>query len=227
MVIAEIVRNTYFVSSLTPIAPFIWTGYTHNYEFMPDWEATLGDIFTRTGQKDKVMQVTRGSLNKYIQASSYNDCIAQEMSFYFDETLQQVYIHTEHEYCPVTSAYDYGYSFGVCSSMQGVIYIGDYEYLPLIKSIPDIEQEADVTGSSQPTGMTGSILLDNHSIPDQITQLPRGELDFLLEESVYGNDVFIYDYEDSVLIPVACLYIDDVEHTLEEVSLDLQDKRFA
>lgn len=227
MTICDLVRNKQYVTSLTPVAPFIYTGYTERYTLPSAWGSSLDDTIFATGRKEKVLQVTRDFFNKYLQMDTYNECIAQEASFYFNKTDQQVFIHIEHSYSPIVSVVDYGYSFGICSSMSGTTYIDDYEYLPLIESIPDVEQEADVIGSSKPTGMTGSMVLNNISIPDPVTTIPRGELDFLLDESVFGNDVFVYDYDGTTLTPVVCLYIDDFDHSTEQVSFNLQDKRFA
>jgi hypothetical protein len=227
MIIAEMSRNTNFVSSLTPYAPFIWTGYTNNYEYSDTWGTTLGDVLLNTGRLQKVIQVTRDFVNKYIKADTYNDCVSQVMSYYFDEALQQVYIHTEYDFNPIVSSYDYGFAFGMCSESFGVMYIDDYEYLPLVKSIPTIEQESDVVGLSEPTGMTGSITLNNVSCVDPIDFTVRGELDFLIDEAIFGNDILLYDYRDEILTPIACFYIDDFELSLSEAVINLQDKRFA
>ena len=66
MIVAEITRNTLFVSNLTPFEPFIWTGFTHRYVIKSNWEETEGDIFTIEGRRIKVQQVTRGYLTKYV-----------------------------------------------------------------------------------------------------------------------------------------------------------------
>ena len=156
-----------------------------------------------------------------------SDCRTQKGSWYFDRTIQQVYIHMEHGYSPFTSPVDYGYALGLCSSSLGVVYIEDCEYLPLITQSIDIESESDVVGSSRPTGTTGTIICDNHAIPDPVTGIPRGELDFLLTETIYGNDVFLYDYVNGILNPIRCFYIENFDHSLKEVTLNVQDKRFS
>lgn len=227
MNVIEVTRNREYFASLTPLDAFIWTGYTKHYEFTDNWGTNLGDEIVATGRIEKVLQVSRDYLNKYILATSLLDCYAQEASYYFDRTLQQIFVHTEHVFNPMVAVFDYGYALGMCSSLLGVTYIDNYEYLPLIKSSPDIEQEADTIGSAQPTGMTGTLTLNNVAVPDPVTTIPRGELDFLLTESVYGNDVFVYDYSDSTLTPTGAFFIEEIEISQDEISFNLQDKRFA
>lgn len=227
MIASEVTRNKEYFSGLTPYEPFIWTGYTGYYEFTDDWGTNLGDEILTTGKHEKVMQTSQDYLTKYLRVETIGECRTTQSSWYFDRTLQQIYLHIPHDYNPFTSVFDYGYAFGLCSSMLGIIYIDDYEYLPLIKSSPSIEQEADTIGSSEPTGMTGTLSLDNTATIDTLTGKPTGLLDFLLTESVYGNDVFMYDYEDSTLTPTGAFFIEEIEISQNEISFDLQDKRFA
>lgn len=226
MIITELVRNKKFFASLHNESPFVWAGYTGYYEYTDNWGTNLGDEITTTGKRHKVMQVSQDYLSMLTRVDTLSECLATQSTWYFDRSIEKVYIHVEHSSNPLTSIIDYGYAMGFCSQSAGVTYIDDSEYLPLIKSVPGIEQESDVVGASKPTGVTGSIELDNHSNPDPISGVPRGELDFLIEESIFGNDVFLYKYKDDILYPKASFYIEDYELSEESISLNLQDKRF-
>jgi len=156
---------------------------------------------------------------------SYNDCVAQEGSFYFDRLLHQIWIHVEHEYTPFCAVIDYGYGFGVTS--ESVEYIDDYEYLPLIVSAPDLEISADSIGASKPTGMTASLVLNSAEIVNEITGVEESPLDFLITESIFGNDVYLYSYDKVTLADIMRLYVDGLEFGLSEVTLNLEDRRWV
>ena len=221
--IIELVRNDKYTASLHNTGKYIYVGEIKNRSLKTAWGESCDDIFNEIA-KNKVLQVTENYLTKYIKQETYSEMLTQESSWYFDFVNQLVYIHINHSESPLTSIYDYGYSFGICE--KEVTYIDDFEYLPLIKDAPDIDRETDYTNSNQPTGSTGSITLSNMEYKNE-NGVKEGRLDFLLSENVYGNDVFIYTLSENALVPIASKYIENISIGMNEVEISLQDRRFS
>jgi hypothetical protein len=225
MLVSELVRNAPFNLTLSPYSPFVYFGKVKYWEYYATFLSTLGFTDDSTQVRLNIKQITRDYLNKYILMTSVATCQAQEGSFYFDHANQIIYIHMEHDYSPYSCVLEYGYAFGL--SKGELVYINDYEYLPLIDSIPSIEQSADILNSGEITLVSGSMVCNNEAVPNAETVKPEGPLDFLIDESVYGNDLFIYNYDldSEVLTPLSSLYVEDYSFTLKQLSFDLQDKR--
>ena len=221
--IIELVRNDKYTASLHNTGKYIYVGEIKNRSLKTAWGESCDDIFNEIAE-NKVLQVTENYLTKYIKQETYSEMLTQESSWYFDNVNQLVYIHINHSESPLTSIYDYGYSFGICE--KEVTYIDDFEYLPLIKDAPDIDRETDYTNSNQPTGSTGSITLSNMEYKNE-NGVKEGRLDFLLSENVYGNDVFIYTLSENALVPIASKYIENISIGMNEVEISLQDRRFS
>ena len=184
MIVAEITRNLNY-TTLTNYSPFIYVGTTKYYTLRDEWTDDVNDLFT-TSNRIKVKQVTRDFLNKYIEEETLADCEAQEGSFYFDKDTQQIYIHVEHYYSPLSANIDYGYAFGVCSESMDFTYIDDYEYEPVINDELDISRTADAIGASQPTGSSSSLQLINSARFNELTGEQEGILDFLLHRCQFS-----------------------------------------
>lgn len=219
----EFVRNDKYTASLHNTGKYIYVGEIKNRSLKTAWGESCDDIFD-TNSITKTMQATENYLTKYLKEESYNDMLVQASSWYFDQVNQIIYIHMKHTESPLTSVYDYGYAFGVTD--KEVIYIDDVEYLPLIKDSPDIDRETDYANSDQPTGSTGSITLSNMEYRNTSGK-KEGRLDFLLDENIYGNDVFFYRFVNGKLKPIASKYIEDITIGLQEVEIQLQDRRFS
>lgn len=225
MIVAELVRNKEYLT-ITPYEPFIWKGYINYWDYLEDWPDTWEDLIVARNRREKVKQVSVEFLYKYIEADSYADCRSQRGSFYYDRINQVVYINFRPGESPLVNAIDYGLAFGLSGSAAGVQYIDDYEYLPLVESFIDLEVEADIVGINAPTEVAGSLALINTEYINPVTSKREGHLDFLLSESIYGNDVFIYDFVDGDLSEILCLFVEDFEIDLERVTLNVNDKRF-
>lgn len=219
----EFVRNDVYITSLHKVLGYIYVGEVRYYSLKKSWGESCDDIF-ETSSKIKALQVTENFITKYLKESTYADMLTQESSWYFDYENQLIYIHMKHTENPLTAVYDYGYAFGVTDNE--VTYINDVEYLPLIKESPDIDRESDYTNSDQPTGSTGSITLANMEYRNDSGE-KEGRLDFLLNENIYGNDVFFYMLSDGQLKPIASKYVEDITIGMQEVSIQLQDRRFS
>jgi len=225
MIVSEIVRNLPFIT-LSNYAPFIYMGVVKYRTLKTEWGLSIDDLFD-TGQRIKVKQVTRDYLNKYIEEENLEECLAQEASFYFDRVNQLVYVHIEHEWSPLTAPVDYGYAFGVCSESAGYTYIDDIGYEPVINDDIDISRDSDAIGESQPKGSSSSLQMINAGRYSEFTGLPEGVLDFMFEENLYHNDVFLYNYINNILTPTSAYFIEDWSVDENNGTLNLQDKRFA
>ena len=224
MIVAQLVRTGNFETPLTPLYPFVFVSYVGFRTLKSEWGVSCDDLFD-TSKAINVKQVARDYLNKYIEQFSIGDVLSQEGSWYFEDASGKVYVHVEHSQNPVCSIFDYGYSFGL--SQDELVYIDDYEYLPLILESPDIDRETDYTNSDQPTGSTGTITLSNMSFVNELG-VDEGILDFLITEPVWGNDLFLYKYDESTetLTPLAYKYIQDVSIGEDQIDIELQDRRF-
>lgn len=225
MIAADLTRNLSFVT-ISNVSPFIYVGTTKYRTLKTEWTDDVDDLFD-TAVSVKVLQATRDYLNKYIEQDTYADMETQEGSFYVDVATQQIYLHIEHNYSPLSSAIEYGYGFGVIDESAGGVYIDDHYYEPVITSDVDISQTADTKGVSQPTGSSSSMTLNNTARYNELTKLPEGVLDFILSENLYHNNVFVYNYTDGVLTPLASYYLEDFDPSQTQITLNLQDRRFT
>jgi hypothetical protein len=223
MIIAELVRNHKFVPSLTPMHPFVWRSMTHSYVLRDEWTADVNDLFTRE-RRYKVTQVVRGLESRHLKVESMALCLSTENSFYVDSVNQIITVHTEHGYNPLCEMYDFGFAFGFSS--EELVYIDDFEFMPLLDSIPSIEQQTEIIGQAKPTAMTGTFILKNSELQNLETGRREGVLDFMLTEPIQGNDVFMYRYENNVLAPIASLFVEDFEIDQIKARIMVQDRRF-
>jgi hypothetical protein len=222
MFVGEIARTGSYPLHVTPVAPFIYKGYTNYYILKNAWGASCDDIYD-TSARQKVIQVSSKYVNKYLQVYTYNDCVSQEGSWFFNDSEQSVIIHVMHDTSTIDGVYDYGFAFGITTN--GVLYINDYCYLPICKSYPEIEIESDSVGQSAPTGINGSVVLSNGEYKKNESGIPYGALDFILSESIDGNDFIMYNYENNALTKLAVMGIENVGLSLTECSISVKDRR--
>jgi hypothetical protein len=188
-----------------------------------EWGDSCDNLFDDS-KAINVKQIARDYLTKYLEQDTEQDVIAQEGSWHFAKANGVGLIHAEHVQNPLTTIFDHGYSFGV--SQDELVYIDDYEYLPLIKDAPELDRETDYTNSDQPTGSTGTLTLATLCYINE-QGVSVGMLDFLLTEPSWGNDVFAFDYDGVTLTPLTFKYIQDISIGEEEVNIELQDRRFS
>ena len=108
-----------------------------------------------------------------------------------------------------------------------LVYIDDYEYLPLIEASPSVEESADAITAKKPTGIAGSVRLINAARTDSIDGAIEGPLDWILSESIFGNDVYFYAFDNSILSATMSAYIDGMSLDLETITLELESRRFV
>lgn len=223
MIVAQLVRTGNFETPLSPVSPFVFAACVGLRTLKSVWGTSCDDIFDGA-QAINVKQIARDYLTKYLKQATEQDVMAQEGSWHFDRAAGVVLVHAEHSRNPLTTIFDHGHSFGV--SQDELVYIDDYEYLPLIKGAPELDRETDYTNSDQPTGSTGTLTLTNLCyVNEEGTSV--GMLDFLLTEPIWGNDVFVFDYDGETLTPLTFKYIQDISIGEEDVEIELQDRRFS
>lgn len=161
--------------------------------------------------------------SKYSKVATYNDCLSQEKSFFWDADTQIIYIHFEHNQSWYTSQFTYGRAYGYTD--QEPIYIDDIEYQPLVLSIPSIAQQEDFQNYKQTSFINGSVVLNN----------VEGILDWFITANINGQQMSIY-YLDPAdisncgatrvnMVPLGTFYIEDSDIGLEEITIRIQDIR--
>lgn len=214
--------RTEIISSFFNVKPFVFAALPSTYTLPSFWTDTFGVDEESKSEIIAITQVLQNSLVNYNQMDSYNDMSAQIQSFYFASGTQTLSIHTGFEAHPLMDRFDEGHSTGFCE--KRLVYIDQIEYKPLLKSYPNIEQSQDIANYEKLSFSNGKIVLDNLS----------GDLDYILEEPIFGNDINIYylndtdpraDYSASDLVPIAGYYVEDYEIGQRECMISAQDKR--
>ena len=203
-------------SGFVNFSPFVYKLKPAGFQLADYWVTIFGATDESNDKIIRVKHFTRASVNNYTSVDSLVDCQATEQSFFFDFENQDLYIHFEHDQNPLTDSYQYTISIGYTDS-QGVVYIDNIEYLPIIKSIPPISQQASIVGYDKQAYVNGTVVLSN----------TNKIMDFLIKENVYGNDADLFYYDGTTLTPLASFYIEDYDFTLQSVSINVQDKRKA
>lgn len=215
MIIAEL--STLTTMYLVPYQPGIYVKKLNFDILAPFWT----DTFNAPDQYVSTISVTDVIINqeKYAEARSYSDMIITESSFFYDET--ELYINLADDVAPykIISA-KYGSKNGYTD--KDVIYIDDFEYLPLIKSIPSLLQQQDLQGYDMFSFVTGTAIFDNTG----------GLMDYVIDSDIFGARVDLYYLENGMieadasdLVRLHSFYIEDYEVSLSEVRLTLQDYR--
>lgn len=221
MIITTLSRTS-TVSPLFNVQPQIYCAIPSTYTIADFWKTTFGVPDTsKTGTID-IDQIVINYLIQYNEVFSIADLRSQAQSFYWDMTNQILYINMLKTQSPLYDIVQQGRAYGF--SDQELVYIDNIEYLPLVKSVSNIERSQDIKGYKKLAFLSGSVTLNNIG----------GQLDFLDTEIVNGNDSRIYylnnnkgnaGYTQSDLVSIAGAYIEDYSLSLKECVLNLKDKR--
>jgi len=222
------------VPGFAPVEPFVYELRPGFLSLASFWTSTFGAPDESRSYTIVVKSFVRDYNVKYNEVNNYNDCVAQEGSFFWDNPNQVLYVHFEHDHEGWTAIYQYGTYFGFSDSQ--LVYLDDQEYLPLIDSTPSIRQSQDIVNYDRLAFINGSLTLNNRS--RKISGIKSGQLDFFITADLYNNDVFLYYLDDSIidsadsasrsdLVPLAAFYIEDYDISLKQINLKLQDKRKA
>jgi len=233
MTIAE-VSSLNLASGFASVVPFVYELRPGFLSLAPFWTSTFGAPDESRAYTIVVKSFIRDYDIKYNEVNNYNDCVAQEGSFFWDNTNQVLYVHFEHSHEGWTATYQYGTYFGF--SDKQLIYLDGQEYLPLIDSAPSIRQSQDIINYDRLSFINGSLTLNNRS--RRLEGTISGQIDSFIGSDIYNNDVFLYYLDDSLvsasdeasisdLVPLAAFYIEDYDISLKQISIKLQDKRKA
>lgn len=231
MTIAQVVSLN-LIDSFAPVQPYVYEARPGGLELADFWTTTFGVVDESRDYTIVIKSFVRDFNVSYNEVLSFNDCVAQEGSFFWDNTNQILYVHFEHEHEGWTATYQYGTFFGFSDSR--VVYIDDQEYLPLIDSVPSIAQSQDIVNYNKLAFINGRLTLNNRA--RRLEGSVAGQLDAFITADLYNNDVFLYylpdeavseidEADSSDLVGLAAFYIEDYNIGLTEISLDLQDKR--
>ena len=209
-------------SGFVNVSPFVFTLKPAAFQLADYWTTIFGAADESNNLTVRVKGFTRSTTTHYTSVNSLVDCQSTEQSFYFDFENQDLYVHFEHDQTPLTDDYQYAITSGYTDSV-GVVYIDDIEYLPLVQSIPPVQQQASIVGYDKQAYIDGTVVLSN----------ANGIMNFLIEENVYGNDATLLYLDDndtpinSNMVYLASFYIEDYDFTRQAVSINVQDKRKA
>ncbi len=233
MTILEI-TNLLLASGFSPVTPYVYQIMPGGLTLAPFWTGTFGAPDQSRNFTIVVRAFIRAFTVKYNEVDSFNDCVSQEGSFFWDDPEQRLYIHFEHDHEGWTDTYQYGTFSGL--SDEGVVYIDDIEYSPLILSVPNVRQSEDIVNYKKLSFVRGSAKLNNRA--SKLEGEVRGQLDGFISSNNFGNDVFLYSLDNkkitfpntaqrSDLTSLASFFIEDYDISLPEIDIRLQDPRKA
>jgi len=211
--IIQIANETNISNIFTAHESGIWrvklwvTDYEQNLPFMADADASYRAMPFQLGS-------VRIDFILYLQVYNYETLKTTEQTWMFDPSdASRIFIHFKNSAPPFVfinfkAGALYAFSYGA------PVVIGNTKTLPLLKSIPDIEDSSDLFQYQRMAFTTGNIVIDNSS----------GYLDSFFE--LFGSDVFfnIYKSKDDVEI-VKKFFVEDYEIGLDEVRLSIKDIR--
>ena len=219
MTILEITRFK-SLRAFTPYSAFTFICYPALRQTADYWTDIFGALSNNSEEIINIQSLVINSTDNYSSVDSILDCQADEKSFFFDFPNQILYFHVSPDTIPTIQNVAIGKSFGYTD--KDLIYIEDIPYLPLIKSIPSLSQQADLQQYDQMAFVSGSVVMDNVD----------ASFDDIIDDDTYGNDLLIYhlpehegDYLRNELIPLNSFYIENFTFTLAELSIAVQDKR--
>lgn len=228
MIILEVSKLS-SIEGFANVQPFIYEVRPGGLQLATFWTGTFGAPDESRPFVITISTFIRALNVKYNIVSSFNDCVIQEGSFYWDNTNQILYIHFEHDQEGLTDTYETGSFQGFSDS--GMLYIDSQEYTPLIESVPSIAQQQDIINYDLPAYINGSVILNN-----RLYNSSSGQLDTFILQNVYGNNATLYYFPDDKitypntgdrnhLVPLAPLYVEDYDISLQNIDLRLQDIR--
>lgn len=223
MTVVELLRSI-DIEDFAPHAQFVYKSTINTLEQADWWTDVFGATDETSSETIHVGSFYSGNgVNRYSQASTLNDCVDQEESFYWDNANQTIYVHFEHSMSWYNGNYYYGRAYGFTD--EDVIYIDDTEYLPLLRSVPSIAQQQDIQNYGKLAFINGAIALDNTS----------GDIDWMIEEELSGQEIALYNLDNdditensaarSSLVDLAFFYIEDYSIGNDETGIRVQDLR--
>ncbi len=207
------------ITNPEPYRPFVYAYRFTVFTVAAYWISTFGAPDESMNDPIVIISVKQDFSINYEQKLNRDACIAQEKSFYWDNAAQTLYVHFIHMSAPYTCIMGYGTVIGYSDRSM---YIDNIYYPPLVKSVPSFAQQQDLENYEELSLINGSVTYDNHG----------GEMDFLIEQNVFGSTLDIYYLDDTLLTPSRndlknkhSFFIEDYDISLKEVVIRIQDKR--
>jgi hypothetical protein len=223
--VVEIDKTFTYEGEFTPYSPYVYESIvTVNAGLQVEsiatyWTTTFGADGTYNTVATQIESMTLDSIFELTKQDSLVDCQSQQSSFYFDATLQVLYVHIAHTDNLLAHTVETGVLYGYCSDT--VRYFRNQLYRPIVQSIPSLSDQADPLQYGIMAFGGGSIVFTN--------DVTSGVGLFDTDEKLYGNPVRIKrgkegdDYDDLVLVFSG--YVKDIETTTATMTLEVGDKR--
>jgi hypothetical protein len=223
--VVEIDKTFTYEGEFTPYSPYVYESIvTVNSGLQVEsiatyWTSTFGADGTYNTVATQIESMTLDSIFELAKQDSLVDCQSTQSSFYFDATLQVLYVHISHTDNLLSHSVETGVLYGYCSDT--VRYFRNQLYRPIVQSIPSLSDQADPLQYGIMAFGGGSIVFTN--------DVTSGLGLFDTDEKLYGNPVRIKrgkegdDYDDLVLVFSG--YVKDIETTTATMTLEVGDKR--
>lgn len=223
--VVEIDKTFAYDGSFTNYSPYVsksivTVGAGYEVESVATfWTTTFGITEEFNTTAIQIESLTLDLIFELTKQDSLVDCQANQSSFYFDSTLQVLYVHIAHNDNLMAHTVETGVLYGYCSDT--VRYFRNQIYRPIVQSIPSLSDQADPLQYGIISFGGGSITLTNDTTD--------GVGLFDSDEKLYGNPVRIKrgkdgdKYEDLVLVFAG--YVKDIETTTSQMTLEVGDKR--
>lgn len=223
--VVEIDKTFTYDGSFTNYSPYVsksivTVGVGYEVESVATfWSSTFGITEEFNTTAIQIESLTLDSIFELTKQDSLVDCQSTQSSFYFDATLQVLYVHIVHTDNLLAHTVETGVLYGYCSDT--VRYFRNQPYRPIVQSIPSLSDQADPLQYGIMAFGGGSIVFTN--------DVTSGIGLFDTDEKLYGNPVRIKrgsdgdDYDDLVLVFAG--YVKDLETTTATMTLEVGDKR--
>ena len=220
MTIFEIGLRT-LIDRYSNVSPFcyVYTPFPRSLAYF--WTGIFGAQDESSNERVFVLSAIINYITRFNKVNDVLECRNTFYTYFFDFANQQLYINYGLLYSPRLDVTEYLKQFGFCD--ENVVYVDDFEYLPLLSESIKVSSQQDLVNYSKLAYATGSVKFLNQG----------GQLDFINGMSLFSNDAVIYHLERTEtetytrddLEPVAYMLIDDISVSMRDGKMTLQDIR--
>ena len=220
MTIFEIGLRT-LTSRFANVSPFCYVYTPFPKSFASFWTGVFGVPDESSNERAFVLSAIINYITRFNRVNDLLECRDTFYTYFFDFANQQLYINYGLLYSPRNDATEYLKQFGFCD--ENVVYIDDFEYLPLLKDSIKISSQQDLINGTKLAMATGAATLLNQG----------KQLDFINGMTLFSNDAVVYHLEQNAegiytredLEPIAYMLIDDIKNSMQGGKITLQDIR--
>lgn len=212
--------RTQAIDSTSYTDPFV-VGQAYTFQLASFWTATFGAPDESITNTYRILNI-RINNEDYTPVIDYATCLSTEKSWY--DNGEAFFIHLDHDIVLEGVVAQFGLGTGY--SDDGVVYVDDIQYLPLVTSFPSISKAQDIQGYDKIRLLSGTVSMSNLD----------GRLDTLKDQSVIGNQAIVsYLSADDIVdgqassvdvVEQAQYFVQNAEYGASDVSLELQDPRY-